>query len=103
MTSFDIIYDRFLGKITDDYYVEVTKEETIEDCHSILIDAIPFFEFPRFDIYDYNDDGFAANLTPEEINILAILMARTWTHRQLVSIENTRMKYSGLIKFGPAY
>ena len=29
MTSFDVIYDRFLGKITDDMYQEWTKEETL--------------------------------------------------------------------------
>ena len=46
MTSFDVIYDRFLGKITDDMYQEWTKEETIEDWRNILADAIPYFEFP---------------------------------------------------------
>jgi hypothetical protein len=35
------------------------------------------------------------DLTSEEINILAILMKNVWIERQLVSIENTRMKYSG--------
>ena len=38
---------------------------------------------------------FAAELTSEEINILAILMMCAWTQRQVTSIENTRMKYSG--------
>jgi len=38
---------------------------------------------------------FAADLTTEEINILAILMMINWTQRQVTSIENTRMKYSG--------
>jgi hypothetical protein len=94
MTSFDVIYDRFLGKITDDMYQEWTKEETIADCRNILADAIPYFEFPRFAIYDYDETGFAADLTQEEINILAILMMRAWVQRQITSIENTRMKYS---------
>ena len=34
-------------------------------------------------------------LTKEEINILAILMVNTWLQRQITSIENIRMKYSG--------
>jgi hypothetical protein len=34
-------------------------------------------------------------LSSEEINILAILMMIGWTQRQITSIENTRMKYSG--------
>ena len=38
---------------------------------------------------------FAATLTSEEINILAILMMTAWVQRQVTSIENTRMKYSG--------
>ena len=39
--------------------------------------------------------SFAADLTSEEINILAILMMCAWVQRQVTSIENTRMKYSG--------
>jgi len=30
-TSFCTIYDRFLGKITDDLYVELTPEDTLRD------------------------------------------------------------------------
>ena len=39
--------------------------------------------------------SFAATLTPEEENILALLMKQGWVERQVASIENTRMKYSG--------
>jgi hypothetical protein len=38
---------------------------------------------------------FDADLTSEEINILAILMMCGWVQRQVASIEVTRMKYSG--------
>ena len=34
-------------------------------------------------------------LTPEEIDIIAILMMCAWLQRQITSIENVRMKYSG--------
>ena len=100
----------------------------------MLIDAIPEFEFPRHNLYDYviqteikdedkvlttdfilgmlwdempadsvnatprlmvEKSEFAAELTSEEINILAILMMTAWVQRQVTSIENTRMKYSG--------
>ena len=100
----------------------------------MLIDAIPGFEFPRHNLYDYvitteikdedkvltsdfilgllwdemlnenldeiprvivEQSYFTANLTSEEINILAILMMCSWVQRQVTSIENTRMKYSG--------
>lgn len=115
-------------------YVELTPDDTIRDLRKMLTNAIPNFEFPRKNLYDYElkteikgedevvtDDfiiglvwdempensigaapkvaiersAFAADLTPEEINILAILMMCAWVQRQVTSIENTRMKYSG--------
>lgn len=132
-TQFTTIYNRFLGKITDDMYMELTPEDTVRDLQRLLIDAIPGFEFPRKDLYDYvlntvvideteltsddfvmavvwdelpEDDAqppkvlidrsyFNTELTSEEINILALLMMNSWLQRQVTSIENIRMKYSG--------
>lgn len=133
-TKFSDVYNRFLGKITDDMYMELTPEDTIKDLRSLLIDAIPGFEFPRVILDDYTietivieedemketdfligvlwdelpEDGddpipevliershFNVDLTSEEINILAILMMNAWLQRQITSIENIRMKYSG--------
>ena len=132
-TKFATVYNRFLGKITDDMYLELTPEDTIKDLQNLLIDAIPGFEFPRVNLYDYNtsvikiaedeiveedfvlgvvwEDGsgellevpnvlvdrssFNVELSSEEINILALLMKQAWVQRQVTSIENTRMKYSG--------
>ena len=134
-TCFTDIYNRFLGKITDDLYIELTPEDTIKDLRAMLLNVLPEFEFPRFDIYNYTIDqeikyedeileddfvigllwedetdeeseirpprvmiehsSFGAELTPEEINILAILMMVNWVQRQVTSIEHTRMKYSG--------
>ena len=96
-TTFETIIDRFLGKITDDMYLELTPEDTIRDAKQFLIDAIPYFEFPRFALYDYNADleEYNVDLTAEEINILALLMKTAWLDRQINSIEVTRMKYSG--------
>lgn len=96
-TTFETIIDRFLGKITDDLYLEMTPEETIRDAKQFLLDAIPYFEFPRFALYDYDADleQYNIELTAEEINILAILMKMVWLDRQINSVEVTRMKYSG--------
>lgn len=107
-TPFAIIYDRFMSKPTDDLYVELTVEDTIKDCEAMLLSAITAFEFPRFPIFDYNlniqfEDAngvisrgrFNSALTLEEINILADLMVIEWLQRQISSVENTRMKYSG--------
>jgi hypothetical protein len=46
-TKFVKVYDRFLGKITDDMYLELTPEDTVRDMRTLLLDAIPGFEFPR--------------------------------------------------------
>lgn len=133
-TRFSDVYNRFLGKITDDMYMELTPSDTINDLQRMLIDAIPGFEFPRKNLMEYtietvemdeeevspndfiigvlwqdmpeevewtkpkvvvDNSSFAATLTTEEINILAILMMQNWVQRQVTSIENTRMKYSG--------
>lgn len=121
-TLFASVYNRFLDKITDDMYMELTPQDTIRDLQRLLLNAIPEFEFPR-KILDYNilerptnansvniqgfliedADGngyedasyFNADLSSEEINILAILMMNGWLQRQITSIENVRMKYSG--------
>jgi len=52
-TPFTIIYNSFLGKVTDDMYLEITPEETLRDLQKILLDALPGFEFPRFSLYNY--------------------------------------------------
>lgn len=94
MTTFQTVYNCFLGKITDDMYLEWTEEDTKKDLKNILFDAIPGFEFPRIPL-THNQDSFDETLTDEEVNILATLMMGSWVQRQLTSIENTRMKYSG--------
>ena len=131
-TQFSAVYNRFLGQITDDLYLELTPEDTLKDLQNLLINASPGFEFPRQNLYDYtievreidepdltpedfvlgvawgevldtsltprvlvDKSRFNVELTPEEINILALLMKQGWVQRQVTSIENTRMKYSG--------
>ena len=94
-TTFDEIYNRFLSKITDDMYMVWSIEDTQKDLYNIFIDALPGFEFPRFPLYDFNETSYNVQLSSEEINILALLMYNVWLQRQLASIENIRMKYSG--------
>ena len=52
-TLFATVYNRFLGKVTDDMYIELTPADTLKDLQNLLIDAIPGFEFPRKDLYGY--------------------------------------------------
>lgn len=120
-TPFSMVYNSFLSKITDDMYMELNELDTIRILQDLLIAAIPKFEFPRFDINNYEesyieDEGtyegvesdyievkaymyaggcFNCALTPEEINIISTYMIVEWLGQQLASVENTRMKYSG--------
>jgi len=115
ITPFSNIYDSFLTKVTDDMYMELTRDDTYKLLQELLLSAIPKFEFPRHNLFDYelsyitvNVDGdsgvptdvynvgyFNSILTLEEINILATYMIVEWIGQQLASIENVRMKYSG--------
>jgi len=36
-------------------YVELTPEDTLRDLKNLLIEAIPGFEFPRQNLYDYTE------------------------------------------------
>ena len=97
MTAFQIIYDEFLSSITDDMYLELTKSETETMLFELFQSALPWFEFPRFNAYDYDLDlgAYNCDLTREEIKIITMYMIVEWIGQQLASIEVTRMKYSG--------
>lgn len=120
-TSFNEVYESFFNRITDEMYLEMTELDTIEQLQSILINAIPRFKLPRFDITDYEkgfldssetyqgveSDGeevpltfwnggyFNSKLTDEEINILSLAMTVEWFGLQLATTEYTKMKYTG--------
>lgn len=97
MTSFDDIYKVFLSKITDDMYMELTPEDTTNLLKDLLTGALHYFEFPRQNIYDYDEEAqyFMIDLEQEEANIIATYMIVDWLGQQLASVENTRMKFSG--------
>ena len=97
MTTFDTIYDSFLSKVTDDMYMELTEEQTKEMLKSLFINSLPHFEFPRFDLHDFNLDleEYNIDLDNEEVNIISTYMVVEWLGDQVASVENTRMKYSG--------
>lgn len=96
-TLFSDVYGAFLGKITDDMFMEYTKEDTYAVMKELLVAALPWFEFPRKNIFNYDLEleRFDVELNSEEINILATYMVVEWMGYQLASVENTRMKYSG--------
>ena len=96
-TTFDIIYNSFTSKITDDMYMELTKAETDAMQKELFKNALPWFEFPRVDIYDFNEEleEYNISLSNEEINIISTYMVVEWFGYLIASVENTRMKYSG--------
>lgn len=120
-TSFITIYESFLARVTDDMYMEMTEIETIEVLQDLLINAISRFEFPRVNLFDYEEGywgdlgtyqgiesdnkevpatgwvggAFSCMLTQEEINILALCMVIEWLGQQLETTDNTKEKYSG--------
>ena len=96
-TKFDLVYNCFYSKITDDMYMELDEQQTAEMARELLLNAIPWFEFPRVDLYNYDlaNSCFTAVLSNEEMNILATYMIVGWLDQQLASVEVTRMKYSG--------
>lgn len=120
-TSFSTIYDNFLTRVTSDMYMEWTELDTYSHLQDLLTVSIPRFEFPRFNIFDYEEGyynslgtykGVESNnievpaagwvggtfhnkLTLEEINIIALNMVIEWLGQQLSTTDNTVMKYSG--------
>lgn len=120
-TSFSTIYDNFLTRVTSDMYMEWTELDTYSHLQDLLTVSIPRFEFPRFNIFDYEEGyydslgtykgvesnnievpaagwvggTFHNDLTLEEINIIALNMVIEWLGQQLSTTDNTVMKYSG--------
>lgn len=97
-TTFQEMYDFFLAGITDDMFMELTKEDTEELLEEILIAALPNFEFPRwkdpFNI-DLQNKKFNTTLTIEEKMIIRQYMISEWIGYQLANIDLVRQKYSG--------
>jgi hypothetical protein len=120
-TSFATVYDSFFDRVSDDMYFELTELDTMPMLQGLLLNALPRFEFPKVDIFDYTEGvymglgtykgvesnnvevpaagwvggSFNVTLTQEEINIIAIYMVAEWLGQQLATTENTRLKYSG--------
>ena len=96
-TKFIEIFDCFLGKITDDMYMELNEQDTKDMLIPLLKGSLPYFEFPRVNIlnFDENQETYLIDLTFEEINIIATYMIVEWLNAQIATVENIRMKYSG--------
>ena len=97
VTEFNKVYNYFYSKVTDDMYMELDAGQTESLLEELLLNALPWFEFPRVAIFDYDLENkqFNVGLSNEEMHIIAVYMVIGWLDQQLASVEITRMKYTG--------
>lgn len=96
MTDLQKVYDAFLAKMLDDEWGYWEEEDMQEDWRAILISAIPWFKFPRVSLDLVSDNGtekFEADLSNEEIQILATYMKCEWLNRTILTWENVKPLY----------
>ena len=97
-TTFQEMYDFFLAGITDDMFMEMTREDTEGVLEELLVAALPHFEFPRWQnpfILDMENKTFSNKLTSTEMMILRSYMIVEWIGFQLATVDLIRQKYSG--------
>ena len=97
VTEFIKVYNYFYSKVTDDMYMELDADQTENLLEELLLNALPWFEFPRVAIFDYDLENkrFNVELSNEEMHIIAVYMVVGWFDQQLASVEVARMKYTG--------
>lgn len=94
MTNFQVVYDAFLAKILDDEWTNWYEEDIQADWKSLLMGALPYFKFPRVSLeYNNEQDAFLADLSNEEIQILATYMKCEWLNRTILTWENVKPLY----------
>ncbi|EKI4463988.1 TPA: hypothetical protein R1960_000805 [Staphylococcus delphini] len=91
MTEFNLIYDKFLSKITDFSYAQLDKETLEEDLKKKLIQALAYFTQLDDEKAEYVDNVFMSDLTVLEQEILANLMVINHLDKFIVSEDNMRI------------
>ena len=98
MTSLQVVYDAFLAKMLDDEWGAWEEEDMQKDWRAILQGALPWFKFPRVSLEIVTDEetgaeNFEADLSNEEIQILATYMKCEWLNRTILTWENVKPLY----------
>ena len=98
MTSLQVVYDAKKEKMLDDEWGAWEEEDMQEDWRAILQGALPWFKFPRVSLEIVTDEetgveNFKADLSNEEIQILATYMKCEWLNRTILTWENVKPLY----------
>jgi hypothetical protein len=97
MTSYEVIYNKCLSKITDPQLAMLSEEDIEYMLSEWMQSAIAKFRKCKNDLSDRDDElkQFNSDLLDIEKEILAIMMAREWVSGQLNSVVNTLQVFSG--------
>ena len=99
MTTLMDVYDAFLAKVNEDDWSDCTSKEDLEwflkDWRAFLNSALPYFKFPRCSIeIDEETQSFKdANMSQDEIQVIATYMKYEWLKRTVDSWENIKTQY----------
>ncbi|MDE9880105.1 hypothetical protein O0G95_01510 [Staphylococcus pseudintermedius] len=91
MTEFNLIYDKFLSKITDFSYAQLDKETLEEDLKKKLMQALAYFTQLEDKKAEYVDNVFISDLSVLEQEILANIMVINHLDKFIVSEDNMRI------------
>ncbi|EGQ3716268.1 hypothetical protein HN170_000918 [Staphylococcus pseudintermedius] len=91
MTEFNLIYDKFLSKITDFSYAQLDKETLEEDLKKKLIQALAYFTQLEDKKAEHVDNVFISDLSVLEQEILANIMVINHLDKFIVSEDNMRI------------
>ena len=97
MTSYNVICERFLSKITDYDIVNIEESDFNEMLHGWMISAITKYRKCPINLSKRNDDlqCFSEDLSDIQIEIVACLMVAEWLDPQVNSILLTKQFFGG--------
>lgn len=95
-TPYEKIFDSFLAKVNEDDWSNPEElDYHIEDWKGLLHSALALFKFPRFNLTcdDIAEEMPEADLTQEEIEIIANLMKQEWLDRTIHTWDQVKTMY----------
>lgn len=97
MTSYEVLYNRALQRITDPLVAMYPEEDLENMLYGWLMDAIAEPVIGKYDFSDRDDElkQFNFDISNTDQKIIAIHMARGWLAPQITSVESTMQVFSG--------